>query len=156
MRYRESGRRISPMLRRADSAVLKLVSEILSEASLAPGQFAILLLVGENPGRSQSWLAREAMLERQNIVPVIDRLESLGYLQRRRSTKDRRSLAIHITGEGERVLDRIGPRLTQFENELNRLFTDADRAILLAALHKLEAYARSGSIGPRNTDTAIR
>ena len=136
------------MLRRADAAVLKQVSEILSEASLAPGQFAILLMVGENPGRTQSWLAREAIRERQNIVPVIDRLESLGYLKRRRSKKDRRSLAIHITGNGKRVLGRIGPRLTQFENKLNSLFTDADRAILLAALHKLETHARSGSFGP--------
>ena len=134
------------MLRRADSAVLKLVSGILSEAGLAPGQFAILLMVAENPGKTQSWLAREAALERQNLLPVVDRLKSLGYLKRRRSKIDRRSLLIYVTSHGERVLSRIGPRLTDFETELNDLFTDADRAMLLAALHKLETYARAQSV----------
>jgi len=142
------------MLRQADTGILKLVSEILSEAGLAPGQYALLLMMSENPGRSQSWLAREAGLERQNLLPVVERLERLGYLLRRTNEKDRRSSAIHVTESGERVLRRIGPRLRDFEAELDSLFTKADRAILLAALHKLESFARSRSRQKRQPDNS--
>jgi DNA-binding MarR family transcriptional regulator len=63
-----------------------------------------LACVGDDPGMTASRLATELGMLPSATSHVLKSLESRGWIERRRSTADQRSVHIHITGEGRRLL----------------------------------------------------
>ena len=135
-------RLIAPRLRRATNACYKVIGEILAEESLAPGQFSVLLMVQIQPDQTQSALAGRVHIERSTMVPIIDRLEKLGYVERRKKKSDRRAHAICITAKGTEVVARLKPKLHEIEKALDDLFGGEERERLIDGLERLEIFGR--------------
>ncbi len=109
----------------------------------APRYFGLLTLIEANPGLSQARLAEEIHLVRSSLVPILDKLEAEGLVERR-SASDRRSNAVWLTPRGKSVLARLRPVVTEHEKRLTEGFSDAEKAALLALLHKVDANLRRG------------
>ncbi|MFD2629510.1 MarR family winged helix-turn-helix transcriptional regulator [Oceanobacillus kapialis] len=67
-------------------------------------QYGVLLFVEENPYSSQKDIAENLRIDRTTMVSHIDHLETLGFVERTRNPKDRRSYSLLIKQKGNEVL----------------------------------------------------
>jgi DNA-binding MarR family transcriptional regulator len=68
---------------------------------------------------------------------MIDRLQQSGLVERRADPADRRAWRIHLTGEGEALLDRLVPYARSTMEVALEGLNESDRAALLAALEAM-------------------
>jgi DNA-binding MarR family transcriptional regulator len=114
-------------------------SAILEPLGLAPPHFAVLRFIGTFEGRSQQAMAEALSLPPSRIVAFVDALEERGLVERRRNPADRRAHALHLTGEGRRLLDEAEQRADELEAHICSGLTAAERTRLVALLQKVAA-----------------
>jgi DNA-binding MarR family transcriptional regulator len=124
-------------LRVAQVAAFREFEARLTSFGMAPRYFGLLMLVEANPGAPQSRLAEAVHLDRSSLVPIIDRLEQEGLLERRASGGDRRLKSVWLTREGEKLLSKLKPLALQHEARLAAGFTQKEREQLLTMLSRL-------------------
>lgn len=124
-------------LRRAQLAVFEDFTARFAALDLTPAQFSVILVIGLNPGRKQTEIARSLGIQRTNFVVMLDHLERRGLAERRRSAADGRSHAIFLTEAGEALLERA--RLMQVEQEraLVEAVGEEEHALLLTLLARV-------------------
>jgi DNA-binding MarR family transcriptional regulator len=84
-------------------------------------QYLLLLHVKGAPRRSWALvgeLAERLQLRHHSTVELVSRCETAGLVERRRSEQDRREVQIHLTRDGERILQRVAAAQTE---ELSQL-----------------------------------
>lgn len=91
--------RLGYMLRRASLAMMADLGASLVVMNLRPVEATILMLIGVNPGCTQSDIGRALGIKRANMVPLIAGLSARGYLDK--APVDGRSLALTLTATGE-------------------------------------------------------
>ena|SRR5437868_1444084 len=92
-------RRIVRELRVANSGAEK-------STGLSAAQLFVLQQVAEAPGSSLSELAARTLTDRTSVAAVVERLLAREFVERRRSTADRRRVEIAPTARGREVLAR--------------------------------------------------
>ena len=132
-------------LRRAQGAAFQHFAIQLNHRAITPGQLGLLVLIGCNPGVSQTLLAREVGVERSTLGEFIDRFESRQLVERRQVANDRRIHAIHLTQEGQCFLDQIMPEVEAHERELTRSLSEQDLHTLMHLLKRFTARDKQGS-----------
>jgi DNA-binding MarR family transcriptional regulator len=84
---------------------------------LEPQQYFLLLAVRGLPEGTEATvrtLAERLALRHNSTVELVDRLESHGYVERRRSHSDRRCVLVRLLPRGEKVLEKVArERLTE-------------------------------------------
>lgn len=139
-------------LRKAQIAVFQNFQAAVSPHDITPGQFGVLTLIRENSGLSQSELGTAVGIDRSTMVAVIDRLESRGLVVRAPSPRDRRSYALRLSPEGERLLDDVVPRIRAHEKTMTK---DLSRHEVQALITLLAKVARNGGASAEGiVDTA--
>jgi DNA-binding MarR family transcriptional regulator len=100
---------------------------------------AVMLLwnVAIKEGRSQRELAEALRLPGSRVVALVDRLEAGGWLQRRLSTNDRRTRALHLTPKGHKLVDRIMDIANAHEDDLTRGLRSRDHTELVELLTRI-------------------
>lgn len=93
-------------IRRIQLWVFQDFIKTLAPIDISPAQFSVLVAVEANSGLSQSDLAEALGIETARLVRLLDGLDHRGLTRRMPSTTDRRSHALHLTQEGQRVLKR--------------------------------------------------
>jgi DNA-binding MarR family transcriptional regulator len=91
-------------LRLAQEASFQAFARRVRGLDLRPGRFAVLALIGENPGISQTALGRASGRDKSSLTPALDDLAGRALIHRRRVARDRRSYALSLTPKGERLL----------------------------------------------------
>ncbi len=74
----------------------------LARWGLNHASFAVLWMLDRGP-LAQRTLAVAASVQDQTMSRMLERLERLGYVERRRSAQDRRQVLVSLTAEGDRV-----------------------------------------------------
>jgi DNA-binding MarR family transcriptional regulator len=128
---------IGYVLRRAQLAVFDDVIASFAELDLRPAQYSVLVLLGQTPGLKQSDVAAALGIQRANFVVLFDGLERRGLAQRTAAPNDRRSYALFLTEEGQRVLARANELEAELEARLDAKLGPGGREQLLALLGKL-------------------
>ncbi|MGL4243236.1 MAG: MarR family winged helix-turn-helix transcriptional regulator [Beijerinckiaceae bacterium] len=90
---------------RLQQRVFGEMSQTLKPTGLSIPQFDVLSTLTEQQGLSQSDLAQRLYVTKGNVSGLIDRLVDAGYVERRSAPGDRRSNALHLTEQGQRVAD---------------------------------------------------
>ena len=90
----------------------------------------VLLLIDAEGPMSQRALCRRLRIDKSPMVGLVDDLEGLGVAERRRSDRDRRVQAIHLTSKGRRILQRV-KRLADEGNERTLSALDDDERVVL-------------------------
>jgi DNA-binding MarR family transcriptional regulator len=105
-------------IRRAQVWVFQDFIRTLASVDIRPAQYSVLVVIAANPGLSQSDLAGALGIERARLVRLLDRLEKRGLTQRLPSPRDRRSHALQLTAQGQKVLKRAMALAAQHEARL--------------------------------------
>jgi DNA-binding MarR family transcriptional regulator len=116
----------------------------LPDTPITPVQGGMLVVIGSNPGLTQTELARIMNVEGPTLMQSIDRLEENGYLLRTPRLGDRRSNALQLTPLGRTVLDAIQAFLPVRDADLLSVLSKKEVAELTRLLTKIvgRAHAR--------------
>jgi DNA-binding MarR family transcriptional regulator len=111
--------------------------DAMQEVDLRPTQFAVLILIHQNPGVRQTEVCAALGLQKANFVPLLNELQRRGLAIRKAGVPDRRASALHLTEHGETVLRRASELHTQWEERLVARLGVEGRDQLLELLKKL-------------------
>lgn len=91
--------------------------DVFSRPAGATGaQVRVLLSIRRNPGLNQSTLANLLEVEPITAGRMIDRMVAADLVERRADPNDRRAWRIHMTEEGERLLNQFDAPITEMLN----------------------------------------
>lgn len=124
-------------LRRAQSVIFADFNQTLRGVNLRPGQFAVLLLIDQNPGASQSSVSAALGIQKANFVATIADLEARGLVRRRKSEMDGRSYSLGLTSRGRHLLQHAAELQSLHEQRVIALIGFEGRDQLLALLERL-------------------
>lgn len=112
-------------------------TELLAPLGLQPPHFGVLRRLHDTEGCSQQAIADAMHLRRSVMVGLIDELESMGLVERRRHPADRRANALYLTGQGNEVLLRADGLAAGLDDEILAPIPAAERAAFLEHLRLL-------------------
>jgi DNA-binding MarR family transcriptional regulator len=124
-------------LRMAQIASFQAFAREVGEVDLPPGRFALLTLIGRNPGISQTVLSRAAGRDKSTLTPALRDLKRRGLIARQRLESDRRSYHLTLTPEGEAMLTRLAVCAARHDRNLDRIVGPRDKPRLLRILRKI-------------------
>lgn len=104
---------------------------------LTPPQSGLMRAIAADPGRSQQAVAAQLGIHPSRVVVLIDDLERAGIVERRRSQKDRRHYALHVTEQGHTTLIKLALAAAEHEADLCTALTDDERAQLALLLSRI-------------------
>jgi DNA-binding MarR family transcriptional regulator len=124
-------------LRMAQDASFQAFSRLSQEIGVKPGRFAMLTLIGRNPGISQTALSRANGRDKSTLTPLLSDLVRRGLVRRTQTSNDRRSYRLALTMQGERLLQQLTACAREHERRLDRVIGDRARGQFLRILRKL-------------------
>ena len=113
--------------------------ERLAPLGLEQRQAGMLVRLAANEGRSQQAIAALLGINATQMVFLVDELERLGLIERRRNPADRRSHALYLTGQGQAMLARVRAVTADHEASVTAGLTGEEREQLLALLGRIAA-----------------
>ncbi len=126
-------------LRMAQASAFQAFSHLSREVGERPGRFATLMLIGQNPGISQTALSRANGRDKSSLTPVLEDLVRRGLVQRQKMRGDRRTYRLRLTVAGERTLDQLVACAKRHEKNLDRIIGAKNRANFLRILKRIAA-----------------
>jgi DNA-binding MarR family transcriptional regulator len=123
-------------LRRAQVAMFAAFHEATRGLDITPPRFTALVMIGSNPGMSQTVLGNVLGIARSGAMLLTDWFEAQGLVERRRRPDDGRAWGLHLTGKGERLAKDLEKRVLDLDLKRSRL-TPGERRELLRLLEKL-------------------
>ncbi len=86
--------------------LIRQYAPFLKELDLTYTQYIVMMVLWEKECVSSGELTRCLHLDFGTLTPVLKRLESSGYITRRRSPEDERTLIISLTGDGRALRNK--------------------------------------------------
>ncbi len=89
---------------------VRFSEQVARQHGITPRQYLLLLHVKGYPGRDWATigeLAERLQAKHHGVVALVSRCEKQGFVERRRSSEDRRRIEIHLLENGERMLDEL-------------------------------------------------
>ncbi|MFD3257300.1 MarR family winged helix-turn-helix transcriptional regulator [Paenibacillus lentus] len=143
--------------RRLVRRFVKERDKIIIEGVSLPGML-ILNAIMRNGEQKLGDLAVQLDFTSGAVTAICDKLERHGYAIRRRNEADRRSVALHITDQGRRLLERNGEAGTYMIDTIFGAFTSAeleDQILLFQRLHEhLEDFSEGVLRQTKSSDSA--
>jgi DNA-binding MarR family transcriptional regulator len=99
--------------------------------------YSILMLVASNSEVNQKQLGEALDISAPNMAITLDRLVESGWVERVRSTQDRRAMLIHLTAAGRALVKRAEPIAATMEEATLAGLSPAERALLVELLLKV-------------------
>jgi MarR family transcriptional regulator for hemolysin len=81
--------------------------EMKKQLGLTPAQWKVILVLNMTDGLSQKEIAEKINIDASTLVPVIDKMEQGGLVERKADSKDRRNNRIFLTTKSESTVDSI-------------------------------------------------
>jgi DNA-binding MarR family transcriptional regulator len=82
---------------------------------LMTGQYSVMEIIANNPGRTQSAIANTAGLDRSSLVPILNQFEKSGLIEREAVLTDKRAYAVTLTDKGLEELADLREKIEQME-----------------------------------------
>jgi DNA-binding MarR family transcriptional regulator len=124
-------------LRRAQLAVYEDFLRGAPVPQLAPSQFGILVMIDENPDKTQQELCEGIGIDKSTFAISLDRLADRGLLLRVRSEDDRRSNSLRLTARGKATLKAMLAHIERHERRVFARLSAVERKQLMAMLKKI-------------------
>src|ERR1700690_2576053 len=93
-----------------------------------------LSYLGDHDGAPQQELVDVLCMDAKNVVLLLNDLEDLGHLVRRRDSEDRRRHRVYITDSGRAALEHAARAQDAIENEVLQALTPEERTTLFRLL----------------------
>ena len=126
------------LLARTFYLIQRRVMSALAKRKMTLPQFDVLATLRFSDGVTQQELAERMLVTKGNICGLIDRLERLGWVERRTDSSDRRINHLHLTASGKKRIDSVLPEHDALVVEALRPLSMADAKTLQKLLTSLE------------------
>jgi DNA-binding MarR family transcriptional regulator len=126
-------------LRMAQEAAFQAFSRRSQDIGESPGRFATLMLIGRNPGISQTELSLANGRDKSSLTPVVEDLVRRGLVARKRMSEDRRAYRLNLTPAGKKTLASMVRCARGHERVLDGLIGARDRKRFLDVLKRIAA-----------------
>lgn len=86
---------------------LRFSEQVTRKAGITPLQYLMLLNIKGYPGREWATvgeLAERLQAQHHGVVALVSRCEKQGFVERRRSTEDRRRIEVRLMAKGEEMV----------------------------------------------------
>lgn len=139
--FRSKKQEATIALLRTASVVGRALSRVLEPWSLSLAQYnALRIIRGAGAGGIATLSIRERMIEEgTTITRIIDRLEDAGYVERERSTPDRRQVVCRATAAGAKLLDKLDPLIDSADEDAVSALSAPETAQLIDLLDAIRA-----------------
>ncbi len=111
---------------------LRFSETMTRKAHITPLQYLMLLNIKGYPGRDWATvgeIAERLQAQHHGVVALVSRCEKLGYVERQRSTEDRRRIEVRLLPKGEEIVARLAnahrQQLLSLEEEGNFVVPNA-------------------------------
>ena len=105
----------SHLLHRAQQAAADLHAAALGANGLTQRQFAVLAVLAEQDGVSQSELVVRTGIDRSTLAEMVARMEAKGLTQRAKSATDSRANSVTLTPQGRAMYEDALPKLADVD-----------------------------------------
>ena len=129
---------------RASVELKKSFSKHIGPLQLKAVEFAILTLVASNDQVNQKQLGKALDVSPPNLAVTLDRMVERGWVERVRSTEDRRAQIVVLTTSGSQLVKRAQKIAATMEDETLRVLSPAERLLLLELLLKVSGEKGGG------------
>jgi DNA-binding MarR family transcriptional regulator len=124
-------------VRKAQLALQRRGLRNISARNVGPAEFGTLVLCEQNPGVAQFQIATALDIDKASVVAVVDRLEELGWVLRRRCGHDRRRHGLYLTPEGARQVQVLRSQADQAEAFARDVYSPDELKQLLGLLARM-------------------
>ena len=131
--------RILQSLRRIIRSVDLHSRKLLMQHNITGPQLACLLAVNDHGPLTASTLAKEVHLSPSTIVGILDRLEQKFWVERQRSSQDRRVVNINITQAGHKLAESAPSPLQETLSNSLRSLAEIEQVSITLSLEKIVA-----------------
>ncbi len=125
-------------LMRTVSLMEREISALVATCGLTITQFDVLATLDGLHGVTQQELAEKLLVTKGNVCGLIDRLEELGWVERKVDPEDARARRLYLTGAGRRKLQGVFPRHTREVVSRTTALSDSDAMKLRGLLLQLQ------------------
>jgi DNA-binding MarR family transcriptional regulator len=130
------------LLHRAGQCASDIFSTEARNSGLTPRQFAVLMVVADEEGLTQTVLVERTGIDRSTLADIVGRLLDRGLIQRRRAKEDARAYAIKLSPQGARALREAQPGAAAADQKLLASLPPAKRQDFLESLNLIVAAIR--------------
>ncbi len=90
----------------ATRLVVQAYTPILSELGITYPQYLVLMVLWEKDNQPVNDIAHRLLLETNTITPLLQRMEKLGIVNRKKGEKDRRQQIVSLTEKGKNMEEK--------------------------------------------------
>ncbi len=131
-----------PMLtQRVLASILPPFRALFTAHGITEQQWRIARILWETQPLSQNEIARQSLIPKQSLVGIIDRMESMGLLERGQSLADRRKSEIRLTPKAMEIKARISSQVDAINDRIHRRLTPQQWKELRAMLNRIAETA---------------
>ena len=127
-------------------AMTKVYRPLLAPLGLTYPQYVVMLALWEHAELSAGALGERVALDSGTLVPLVRKLTALGWVERRRSPADDRSVLISLTPAGRQLSARA--RSVNQQIACATQCTDDQIQVLMRSLKRLRAALQSSAQAP--------
>ncbi|MEW6687864.1 MAG: MarR family transcriptional regulator [Pseudomonadota bacterium] len=124
-------------LRRAQVAMFVAFQQATRGMQITPPRFTALVMIGANPGLSQSVLGNVLGIARSGAMQLADWFEDRGLAERRHRTDDGRAWGLYLTPQGEALVERMKRSVARYDRKRAARLSPRERRELQRLLAKL-------------------
>jgi len=127
---------------------------VAANAGVTFVQAGILFLLKQSNGRTMSDLSQLIGVDNSTLTGLVDRLEKVGFVARKASPTDRRSLLIQVTPEGIAAGDKAKVVIKRINEEIKTGHLPEEMEIFKGILRSFfEKFNKNG--GSRSSDVQL-
>ena len=116
---------------------IRAIDQALKPLGIRSGQIPVLLALRNGKELNQRALIEIVGIEQPGMVTLLSRMERDNLIRRTPDAKDKRSVRISLTDEGEEKSARVPEFLEEVNNKALTGFTPLERSILTALLDRI-------------------
>ncbi|HSW17799.1 MAG TPA: MarR family transcriptional regulator [Ramlibacter sp.] len=125
------------LIRRLHQIHVAMFLEEVKSENITPVQYGLMTALAVLPGLDQTALGQEVGLDRTTTADVVKRLEERGLLERRANPADRRTRHVHLTAQGQKLVDTLHGDMARAQDRLLEPLREAEKSMLMDMLRRL-------------------
>ena len=114
-----------------------IINHRLKSYGFGSGQYLFFIAISKNPGINQKELSANMNIDKATTAKALSKLESLGYILRKKDEKDRRYYKIYLSEKGADFISVLREILSDITTTLSKGMTEDDMQKSKALFEKM-------------------
>lgn len=140
-------RRLPPLLRRSWYGLNQAFRRRIAHTGVTPDQFTVMrsLREGDPQGMTQRDLTQAMSSDPNTVASLLERMETAGWVERRRHETDGRAYRIRLLALGEAKYERVRELAVALQAEVLSVLPEAERERFLEQLDLVSVACRNAA-----------